>query len=203
MKINGVHALINLLSQQVARQPPVAALKADRIRALSDLLQKTDSPDERIDILRNILAEGNVRRTGIKAVDALLETEPRHAAEGWRVSMGAADKINQLQKTVSGRQWEAESGSDAVQASAYNVVEDRMIFSDSLAEDKGVDRFVPSKEDLEKAIVLVQRRLTEAEDPDFRFGRFDADAEVADLKGRIILISCGIAILLGILATLV
>lgn len=200
MKVNGVHTLVSLLSQQMARRQP-ATDKTDRIRTLSLLLQHTDDPEERLAILRDILAEGNVRRTGIKWVDAQLAERTRYEAEGWPVSMGAADKINQLARTLGGRQWEAQGGGESPKDMFYGV-ESNMMFSKSVADDPGLDRFVPTSDDLEKAIVLVQRRLSATEGASFRLGSSDDESEPAELKSRMILISVGLAILLGVVASL-
>ena len=200
MKINGVHALVSLLSQQMARRQP-ATDKADRIRALSLALQHTDDPEERLAILRDILAESNVRRTGIKWVDDQLAEKTRHEAEGWPVSMGAADKINQLARTLAGRQWESQTTGEGPK-DTFHGLESNMMFSKSAVDDTGLDRFVPTSDDLEKAIVLVQRKLTATEDSSFRLGGSGDESDPAELKGRMILISVGLAILLGVVTSL-
>lgn len=184
----------------MARRQP-ATDKADRIRALSLALQHTDDPEERLAILRDILAESNVRRTGIKWVDDQLAEKTRHEAEGWPVSMGAADKINQLARTLAGRQWESQTTGEGPK-DTFHGLESNMMFSKSAVDDTGLDRFVPTSDDLEKAIVLVQRKLTATEDSSFRLGGSGDESDPAELKGRMILISVGLAILLGVVTSL-
>lgn len=204
MKINPVHAMITLLTQQTL------LLRGDRnhaknVELLSELLAEAKGNRQVLASLEKILRERSVVPDPIDESSIHLsgnESSPDILAK-WKVTSKTADEINRQSTMSSGRIWESEtphfSGAENMDA------QDGLNFQSSPEPRPEAlsfaEPFRPSPEDIEKALLYLmpQRDLTSGYSS--FLGSEDYKSELRETKYRFLLVALGLAMLLAILAS--
>ena len=196
--------MITLLTQQTL------LLRGDRNHAknaelLSELLAEAKGNKQVLASLEKILRERGV------ATNPINESSIHQAEYGaspdvlakWKVTSKTADEINRQSTMSSGRSWESETHH---LGGAENIDTQNGLNFQSSPEPRPValrfaEPFRPSPEDMEKALLYLMPQRDPASGYSSFLGSEDYKSELRETKYRFLLVALGLAILLGILAS--